>query len=80
MKNTAKAKDRETELIRAAADGRTEIVQALLEAGADQDAKDTEDDTALIHAADNCHFEIVQALLDPPAHVDVQDDAEVLRL
>ena len=50
-------------MIRAAEDGRLELVQNLLRAGANPNAKSEGDVTALMWAAARGHVEVVKALL-----------------
>ncbi len=56
------------------------IVQALLDAGADVNAKDNNGETALIQAASTGHTETVQALLDAGADVDAEGAFEMTAL
>jgi hypothetical protein len=64
-----------TPLIIAAAFGRTEVAEALIEAGADLDQKNNDGSTALHTAAFFCHTEIVKALLDKGADKSVKNNA-----
>ena len=56
-------------LIRAAEDGDLELVCALLEAGADPNAKEDGNFTALICAAARGHSRVVEALLESGANL-----------
>ena len=47
--------------------GHTAVVQLLLEAGAEKDARDSEDRTALMEASRNGHISVVQLLVDAGA-------------
>lgn len=58
---------REKGLIRAAEDGRLDLVRNLLEAGANPNAKSDGDVTVLIWAAARGHLEVVKALLESGA-------------
>ena len=58
----------------AAQEGHTEIVKALLAAGAAVNAKDQEGRTALDLAAQEGHTETVKALLAADAAVNTKDD------
>ena len=58
---------REKELIRAAEDGRLDLVQNLLQAGTDPDAKSDDDVTVLMWAAARGHVEVVKLLLESGA-------------
>ena len=53
--------------------GHLDIVQALLKAGADVDAKDVYSSTSLTLSAHQGHFDVVQALLKAGADVDAKD-------
>jgi serine/threonine-protein phosphatase 6 regulatory ankyrin repeat subunit B len=63
-----------TTLMEASTAGRTEIVQMLLEKGADLDVKDDNGKTALMEASTSGRTEIVQMLLEKGADLDVKDD------
>ena len=58
----------------ASANGHESIVRALLDAGADKDAKDDEGSTALTWASESGHESIVRALLDAGADRDAKDN------
>ena len=58
---------REKGLIRAAEDGRLDLVRNLLEAGASPNAKSDGDVTALMWAAARGHVEVVKVLLESGA-------------
>ena len=62
-----------TALILAREKGHTEIVQALIGAGADVNAKNQYGNTALMVASEKGHTEIVQALIEAGADVNVKD-------
>lgn len=64
-----------TPLISAAVFGKTEVVQALIEAGADVNLQNNEGSTALTSAAFLCRTEIVQALLDAGADKTIRTNA-----
>jgi ankyrin repeat protein len=64
--------ERYTTLMRAALEGRTETVKALLRTGVDVDARDHEGHTALMFAAINMHAATVKALLDCGADVNAR--------
>jgi len=69
----AKDKYGETALMFAAEKGHTEIVQLLLQKGADVNAKTNSDRTALMLAAAKAHTEIVQLLLKNGADVNAKN-------
>jgi ankyrin repeat protein len=60
--------------------GHTEIVQLLLEKGADVNAKDDDGRTALMLAAEKGHTEIVQLLLERGANVNTKIDEKRILL
>ncbi|MEC4896092.1 MAG: ankyrin repeat domain-containing protein [Oscillatoria sp. PMC 1051.18] len=62
-----------TALMEAAKAGHTEIVQSLLEAGANPNYQDEANYTALALAAENNHFAIVQALVAAGADVNLAE-------
>lgn len=66
------AQDIDSQLIEAAKNGQAEKVQALLEVGADVDAKDEDGITALWAAAAGGHTDIVRTLLDGGADVNTR--------
>ncbi len=70
----AATEDDHTALMRAALEGRTEAVKALLSHGAKVNAKDREGRTALMFAAINLHADTVRALLDHGADVNAKAD------
>ena len=57
--------------MRAAGGGHTEVVQALIAAGADVNARDYGGGTALMDAAGEGHVEIVRDLIAAGADVEV---------
>jgi ankyrin repeat protein len=64
----------------AARNGHTDIVSALLDRGAEVEAKDSIDRTALMIAARNGHTDIVSALLDRGAEVEAKDSIDLTAL
>lgn len=82
LENAANINDKEvrdtidqTPLIVAADGGCKDIVEMLLEAGANIEHRNDQGETALISAAQNGHKEIVQMLLDAGANVN-QENAD----
>lgn len=69
-------RDINLDLLVAAKKGDTATVQALLDKGADVNAKDKDGWTALMFAANNGHATIVQALLDRGADVNAKTEDE----
>ncbi len=64
------------DLMFAAAHGRVNIVKALLEAGADVNARsDVHDSTAVMLAAGNGHVDVVKVLLEAGADIEERDRA-----
>ena len=63
-----------TPLIASASEGHTEIVQALIAAGANVDAKDKDGTNALMAASARGHVDAVKALLEAGAKVNEQND------
>src|SRR4030095_4604745 len=61
-----------TDLMRAAPNGQSETVKALLLGGADVNAQNHEGRTALMFAIVNLHTSTVQTLLDFGADVNIQ--------
>lgn len=61
-----------TDLMRAALNGRSETVKAFLLSGADVNAQNHEGHTALMFAIVNLHTSTVQTLLDCGADVNIQ--------
>jgi ankyrin repeat protein len=60
------------DLIAAAQLGDMPRIQALLNKGADTNAKDINDKTALMHAAEKGHLDVVKALLANSADVNIK--------
>ena len=66
--------DGKTPLLRAAIDGNSKAIKALLKAGADIEARDTDGDaTALIFAVMSGHTEVVRELLKVGADTEARD-------
>ncbi len=74
------AQDVNSQLIEAAQNGQADKVEALLEAGADANAKDNVGVTALMRAARTGDSDTVQALLDAGAEVNGKDNVGVTAL
>jgi ankyrin repeat protein len=72
MSASEKHKEGHTDLMCAALEGRTEAVKALLQKGADVNAKDDMGRTALMFAAINAHDETVKVLLEYGADVNTR--------
>lgn len=72
--NWSKEPYRDTALISVSAAGYTELVRALLAAGADVDAKDFGDNNALVWATINVRPEVVKALLAAGANVNTKNN------
>jgi len=68
------AQDVNSQLIEAAQNGQADKVEALLEAGADANAKDNVGETALMRAARTGDSDTVQALLDAGADVNAKEE------
>jgi len=62
-------------LMRAVAIGNVEIVQSLLEEGADVNERGPRESTALMYAAGGGHTEIVKMLVESGADVDAVEDS-----
>ena len=58
----------------AAYNGETEIVRALVDAGANVDARNKEGTTPLMHTAQSCQIESMEILLEANARVDVRNN------
>ena len=67
---------RDRSLIEAAAAGRLEEVEELLEEGAGVEATDAAGRTALVAAAYGNHFAVAEALIDAGADVNTQDTSQ----
>ena len=63
-----------TVLMRAAAQGRADLIPQFVAAGVPVNARDKEGNSALYFAAGNGHLEATQALLRAGAHVNAADD------
>ena len=74
--NQVKIKDNHgnTALMEAAGRGATEIVKALIKAGAEANVNDEDGWTALMRAADDGHTETVNALIKAGAEVNAKDN------
>jgi hypothetical protein len=71
----------DTALMIASSKGHTEIVEVLLDNGADVNAYNNYGDTALINASENGHIKIVEMLLDNGAVVNAKNnDDETARM
>jgi ankyrin repeat protein len=66
---TANAGELNADLLKAAEEGKTDVVRSLIAKGADVNAKDKEGKTALAYAKENSHTEIVQLLKQAGANV-----------
>jgi ankyrin repeat protein len=62
----------QSHLMLAARDGKTDTVKALIEAGADVNAKDRQGKTALVVASEKGHLDSVKILLDNGADVNAK--------
>ena len=62
--------DGTTALTNASSQGRTDVVQALIAAGADKDKSDNDGETPILYASYNGHLEVVQALIAAGADVN----------
>ena len=69
----AKLLNKDGQLVEAAARGESDRVRALLDGGADIEARDKEGKTALMIAANRCRGQIVQLLLDSGADVNAKE-------
>jgi uncharacterized protein len=74
MSADEKYREGHTDLMRAALEGRTEDVKALLRKGADVNAKDGSGRTALMFTVINLHGETVRVLLEHGADVNARAD------
>ena len=75
--NAKERDDGTTALIAASREGHEEVVQALLDKGADVNEKANNGTTALIAASQEGHKEVVQALLDKGADVNAKNNGGV---
>ncbi len=71
----AKALNGATALIVATDNGKDDVVQALIDHGADVYITEYEDRTPLIWAAEKCHLPIVETLLSAPRSTSMQKEA-----
>jgi len=78
--SSATAGELEDKLIKAAQEGHADVVRALLDKGADVNAKRRDGWTALMIAANNGHADVVHALLDKGADVNAKDNDGVTAL
>jgi cytohesin len=74
LSKVAKNEPNHTDLMSAALEGNTQVVENLLKAGADPNTKDQEGRTALMFAVINIHGDVVKALLDSDANVNASDN------